>query len=84
MSGAASERAPHDNVWIRYSGVQNKQRNEKTILLDTLRNPRPLGHSDVARRQVTACASPGRTGPSLLGPASGGVKPPERAAVDRR
>ena len=52
-------------------------------LRTTAPNP-PLGHSDVARQQVTARVIAGRTGPSLLGPASWGVKLPERAAVDRR
>ena len=47
--------------------------------------PNPLlGHSYVARRQVTACVIALRTGPSLLGSASWNVKLPERAAVDRR
>ena len=43
-----------------------------------------LGHSDVARQQVTACAIARRTGPSLLGPALWTVKLPKRAAENRR
>ena len=56
---------------------------ERGVGRTTAPNP-PLGHSDVARQQVTARVIAGRTGPSLLGPASWGVKLPERAAEDRR